>query len=220
MKGKIYVKKFINQLEVTKNIKLYMFNKKWRKNNPHNKTIVVNRFPISKVKVGKETYGEIFARSFENPNEQLVIGNYCSIAPEVKFILSGEHAYTGILTYPIRKFYLGYENEAICKGPIIICDDVWIGYGAIILSGVTIGQGAIIGAGSVIAKDVPPYAIVANGRIIKFRFNEKIIQELLKIDLSQISPEDIKMNKDNYLTSLNNENYMSILNHINVGGEK
>lgn len=210
------MKKFINQLEIVKNIKLYIFNKKWRKSNSHNKTIAVNRFPISKVKVGKETYGEIFARSFENPNEQLIIGNYCSIAPEVKFILSGEHVYTGVLTYPIKKFYLGYENEAICKGPINIHDDVWIGYGAIILSGVTIGQGAIIGAGSVIAKDVPPYAIVANDRIIKYRFNDKIIQELIKIDLSQISPEDIKKNKSDYLTSLNDENYMNILKHINT----
>ena len=81
------------------------------------------------------------------------------------------------------------------------------------------GQGAIIGAGSVIAKDIPPYAVVANDRIIKYRFNDKIIQELIKIDLSQISPEDIKKNRSDYLTPLNDENYMNILNHINTQGE-
>ncbi|HZK59489.1 MAG TPA: CatB-related O-acetyltransferase [Cryobacterium sp.] len=43
---------------------------------------------------------------------------------------------------------------------IVIGDDVWIGYGSVILSGVTIGRGAVVAAGSVVTEDVPPYAIV------------------------------------------------------------
>ena len=70
-----------------------------------------------------------------------------------------------------------------CKGDIIVGNDVWIGAKATIMSGVKIGDGAIVGATATVTKDVPPYAIVAGNpaKIIKYRFNEKQIESLLKI---------------------------------------
>ena len=98
---------------------------------------------------------------------------------------------------------MGNQTEATSKGDIIVDDDVWIGQRALIMSGVHIGQGAIIASGAVVTKDVPPYAIVGGvpARIIRFRFSEKIIKELLKIDYSMLSYEMIREHVDDlYLT--------------------
>ena len=69
------------------------------------------------------------------------------------------------------------------KGDILIGNDVWIGYEAVILSGVTIGDGAIIGTRAVVTKDVPPYTIVGGvpARPLRKRFTEEVIEKLLKI---------------------------------------
>jgi len=82
----------------------------------------------------------------------------------------------------------GHPNEARTKGEIVVSDDVWIGHGATILSGVEIGQGAIVGARSVVTRDVPPYAIVCGNpaRIAKYRFEGPVIEKLKMIDFSKI----------------------------------
>ena len=69
------------------------------------------------------------------------------------------------------------------KYDVTIGNDVWIGRGAIVLSGVTIGDGAIIGAGAVVSKDIPPYAVAVGNpiRIIRYRTTKENIDELLKI---------------------------------------
>lgn len=76
----------------------------------------------------------------------------------------------------------------------MIKDDVWIGAQATIMSGVTIGQGAVIGAKALVTKDVPPYAIVGGvpAKVIKYRFEKEIIDELLKIDFSKLDYKVIK----------------------------
>lgn len=76
----------------------------------------------------------------------------------------------------------------------MIKDDVWIGAQATIMSGVTIGQGAVIGAKALVTKDVPPYAIVGGvpAKVIKYRFEKEIIDELLKIDFSKFDYKVIK----------------------------
>jgi serine acetyltransferase len=64
------------------------------------------------------------------------------------------------------------------RSELIVEDDVWIGYGAVVLSGVTVGRGAIVAAGSVVAHDVDPYAIVAGvpARPVGRRFSESEIE--------------------------------------------
>jgi acetyltransferase-like isoleucine patch superfamily enzyme len=58
--------------------------------------------------------------------------------------------------------------------PLVIEDDVWIGYGAIVLSGVTVARGAVVAAGAVVTNDVPAYAVVAGNpaRIVGRRFDD------------------------------------------------
>lgn len=115
------------------------------------------------------------------------IGNYCSIAGEVKIFLGGEHRTEWVTTYPFPALWPDKAGEftghAKSKGNVVIGNDVWIGAGALILSGVTIGDGAVVGANAVVAKNVPPYAIVAGNpaKIIRYRFDEATIQKLLAI---------------------------------------
>lgn len=106
-----------------------------------------------------------------------------------------------------------YHNEfdGVCKGPIIIEDDVWIGFGAIILSGVTLGKGCVIGAGSVVTKNVPPYAIYAGNRVVKYRFNENVIKKLMKFNLNQLDYENYR---EFCKIELTEENVDIILNKI------
>ena len=189
------------------------FNYQWRLKNPHNDTTL---HPVSAGKniiVGNGTYGEIYTEIEDNNNYCLKIGNYCSIANGVKFIVASEHPYNGISTYPFKVKKLGYEHEAIGKGSIIVQDDVWIASNAIILSGVTIGQGAIIGAGAVVTKDVPPYAIVGGNpaKIIKYRFKDEIIEKLLKFDYSGLSDEKIKILGEKLYTELTEDNIDELL---------
>jgi acetyltransferase-like isoleucine patch superfamily enzyme len=95
-------------------------------------------------------------------NEEVNIGNDVMIADSVS-IRDTDHQF-GELSLPIK-------YQGITTAPIIIEDDVWIGYGAVITKGTTIGKGAIIGANAVVTKNVPPYAIVGGvpAKIIKYR---------------------------------------------------
>lgn len=98
-------------------------------------------------------------------------------------------------TYPFRAKCIG-DLQAVAKGPIVIGDDVWIGYGATILSGVTLGKGCVVGARALVCKDVPPYAVVAGvpARIIKYRFSEETISVLEGLKLDDIDEEFIRDN--------------------------
>lgn len=192
-------------------IKLCFHRARWRKNNKHNRTIANTLFDESLVQVGKGSYGHLNVHSYDNKDEGLIIGNYCSIAGNVNFILSGGHDYKNFSTYP---FHAIYENvvEATSKGKIIIEDDVWIGYGSLILSGVKIGKGAVIAAGSVISKDVPPYAIWINDKVYKYRFEPEIIEKLMKIDYYNLDPE--KVLKNNLLVHVNDTNVDKIVEGV------
>lgn len=136
---------------------------KWQKIHPDSDTFPMNAFDFSKVSVGKGTYGELNIVNFGDTHS-LILKNYISIAQNVTFILDAEHYWNHISTYPFKVKMLQMQKvEAFGKGDIIVDDDVWIGYGAIIMSGVHIGQGAVVAAGAVVTKDVPPYAIVGGG---------------------------------------------------------
>ncbi|WP_368887411.1 CatB-related O-acetyltransferase [Limosilactobacillus fermentum] len=170
------------------------FNKKWREINSNNYTFPANIFDTKNVHIGNYSYGVINVSS--DTNNKLIIGNYCSIAENVKFLLGLDHPTNLVSTYPFKSYFMN-GIDAISKGDIIVDDDVWIGYGAIILSGVHISQGAIIAAGAVVTKDVPSYAIVGGvpANILKYRFSKEIIQELLKIDYENLNPQIILKNK-------------------------
>lgn len=159
---------------------------RWRTKNKHNRTIANTVFPISKVEVGKETYGHLNIHSYGHEGEKLRIGNCCSIAGNVHFILSGGHDYCRFTTFPAEAYYSRDGIHENAKGPIVIQDDVWIGYGVIVLPGVTIGRGAVIAAGSVVPKDVPPYAIWIGDKVYKYRFSKDIIEKIQNIDFNRI----------------------------------
>ena len=124
-------------------------------------------------------------------HERLIIGKFCSIACGTKFLFnSANHTLKSLSTYTFPLFYEDWNLEKSNittawdnKGDIIIGNDVWIGYEAIIMAGVHVGNGAIIAAHAVVTKDVQPYTIVGGvpARFIRKRFNEEIIQELEKL---------------------------------------
>lgn len=190
---------------------------KWRILNSHNYTNIMPHVPCEYVKVGQYSYGTIDALLHSNGSEMLIIGDFCSIAEGVKFIVASEHPYKGLSTYPFKVKFLEQSFEAGSKGDIIVKDDVWIGLNSIILSGVTIGQGAIIGAGSVVTKDVPPYAIVGGNpaKIIKYRFEPEVIEKLVKFDFSKLDEEKIKQIGTKLYTEITKDNIDNIIEKIN-----
>ena len=177
---------------IRRKLVLYRNQAKWRKLNRHNETCPANIFPLEKVKVGRYTYGDLNIYSYRNPEESLIIGDFCSIASDVVFVLGGEHNYNRFTSFPLEEKFFGAICESRVKGPIIIEDDVWIGTRCTILSGVRIGKGAIIAAGSVVHNNIPSYAVYASGKIIKYRFESEIIKELENLDFSSIDKDTFK----------------------------
>lgn len=176
-----------------------LFQKQWKAKNTHNFTSVGDRmFPIDNVSVGKYSYGLLTIQSlYEQPNEKLNIGNFVSIAPGVQFLMGVNHQLNTITTYPLYSRFIQYDKiDASSKGEINIGDEVWIGTNALIMSGVTIGKGAIVAAGSIVTKDIPPYHIYGGNpaKVIKPRFTDEIIKELLDFNLLDIQIEKVKNN--------------------------
>ncbi len=136
--------------------------------------------------------------------DKLIIGKFCSIACGAKFIFnSANHSLSSLSTYPFPIFFEEWELDVNDitkawdnKGDIVIGNDVWIGYEAIVLAGVTVGDGAVIGARAVVTKDVPPYTIVGGvpAKPIKRRFAQETIDALLEIKWWDWSKERIKQN--------------------------
>ncbi len=194
MSVKASVQKAVKKSAVLSYIKLLWFRKKWRRQNRHNLTTAASCFNARRVSVGKGTYGALDVRHFGNPDERVQIGNYCSIGPECVFMTGGEHAYDGFSTYPFRQKLGIQENESVTRGPIVLQDDVWLGFRVTVLSGVTVGKGAVVAAGAVVTKDVPPYAIVGGvpAKVIKYRFPEAVREQIQALDFGGIDPETVK----------------------------
>ncbi len=137
-------------------------------------------------------------------HDRLIIGKFCSIACGAMFLFnSANHTLTSCSTYPFPLFFeeWGLQGCDVAsawdnKGDIIVGNDVWIGYEAVILAGVTIGDGAIIGTRAVVTKDVPPYTIVGGvpAKQIRKRFSAKQTAALLALKWWDWPKEKIMQN--------------------------
>lgn len=182
--------------DLRKHIKLNAFRRKWVRQHPESELIPMNCFPSGVVEVGRYSYGELNVVTFDFKTK-LRIGSFVSIAQQVTFLLDVEHYIDHLSTFPWKVKMLGESTpETFSKGDIVIDDDVWIGYGATIMSGVHVAQGAVIAAGAVVTKDVPAYAVVGGvpAKVIKFRFGNECIDELEKIKFSNLTDRMIRDN--------------------------
>jgi len=146
-----------------------------------------------------EEYNVLYNYDFSKV--KLVIGKFCALAAETRFIMTGDHKLDAISTYPFPIFKQGWEkafsvDDLPVKGDIILGNDVWCGYDSLIMNGVTIGHGAVVAARATVVKDVPPYAVVAGNpaRVVKMRFDDVTIERLLKISWWDWDIEKINRN--------------------------
>lgn len=152
---------------------------------------------ITGIPRGKHTYG---------PEPKIVgvpeiatgsrIGKFCSIAENLQFIVRGSHMIDWVTTYPFKEIWKMDVplHDLPPHSPIIIGNDVWIAANVKIKQGVTIGDGAILATECFVTKDVPPYALVGGNpaKIIKYRFSEEQIKNLLEIKWWNWEDEKIK----------------------------
>ena len=139
-------------------------------------------------------------------HDRLIIGKFCSIACGAKFLFnSANHTLNSLSTYPFPIFPEEWDKSMLPvtdawdnKGDIVIGNDVWIGYEAVIMAGVHIGNGAIIGTRAVVTKDVPPYTIVGGlpAKKIRSRFDDKTIELLQQLKWWDWDPVKIGKNLD------------------------
>jgi chloramphenicol O-acetyltransferase type B len=141
----------------------------------------------SRLTMGRASYGVPLIPTFPGDTFHVRVGSFVSIALDVMLMDGGNHHTDWVTTFPMR-YRLGLpgtlqDGHPSSKGDIVIGNDVWIGRGARVLSGVTIGDGAVIGGYSVVAKDVRPYAIVVGNpaRELRRRFSDEQIADLLAI---------------------------------------
>ena len=150
---------------------------------------------------------------FEFIGDKLIIGKFCMIASDVKFIMNGaNHLTKSISSFPFAIFGEDWKNAMDgknypTKGNTEIGNDVWIGFNSTIMPGIKIGDGAIIATNSTLTKNVEPYSIVGGNPAIeiKKRFTKEQIEKLLEIKWWNWEIEKITENVEN-LTSENIEN--------------
>ena len=144
-------------------------------------------------------------------NPRIVVGDYTyyddvdgAIAKGIEFVMNGaNHRMDGVTTYP---FYImggdwgsaiaPVKDELPLKGDTVVGNDVWIGQNVTVMPGVHIGDGVIIGANSVVASDIPPYAVAAGNpcRVIRKRFDDEFIAYLLDLKWWDWDIEKIEAN--------------------------
>jgi len=158
------------------------------KNIINNPNIIVGDYTYYDDFENPENFERNILYHFDFIGDKLIIGKFCSIASDVKFIMNGGNHRTDWLTnYPFPVFENGWEKAMPDswpnKGNTLIGNDVWIGYAATIMPGIQVGNGAIIATKSVVTKNVEPYSIVGGNpaKEIRKRFEEDIIKELLEI---------------------------------------
>ncbi len=187
------------------------------KNTINNPNIIVGDFTYYDDPVDSENFERNVLYHFPFIGDKLIIGKFCAIARDVKFIMNGaNHKMSGVTTYPFQIFGNGWERvmpdmkELPYKGDTIIGNDVWIGYDALIMPGVKIGNGSIISSKSVVVNDVPPYTVMGGNpaKPIKSRFKDEVIElfesiawwdwpiEIITENLELLVSNDIEKLKD------------------------
>lgn len=173
------------------------------KNTITNPNIIVGDYTYYDDPVDSEDFERNVLYHFPFIGDKLIIGKFCAIARDVKFIMNGaNHKMDGVTTYPFQIFGNGWQkvmpemSDLPYKGDTIIGNDVWIGYDALIMPGVKIGDGAIISSRSVVVKDVEPYSVVGGNpaQCIKYRFKPEVITLLESISWWDWSIEKITEN--------------------------
>lgn len=167
------------------------------------------------VEIGDYTYGMPKVLQW-GENANLRIGKFCSIAEEVKIFLGGNHRMDWVTTYPFNSIdHFINEGKDIkghphSKGDVVIGNDVWIGWGAVIMSGVNIGTGAVVGAYAIVTKDVAPYEVVAGNpaKHIRYRFDATRIKQLLELGWWNFAEDEIRK----IIPLLNSNNFEKLFN--------
>jgi acetyltransferase-like isoleucine patch superfamily enzyme len=153
------------------------------------RSVLTSEHAKERLKIGQRTYthGTPRVLVYRGDDAHSVhVGSYCSIAEDVQIFVGGNHHPEWVSTFPFRAvFGLPGEFEdgqPASRGPVTIGNDVWIGLGALILSGVTVGDGAVIAANAVVTKHVRPYAIVGGNPAgeIRRRFTDDQVDALLE----------------------------------------
>lgn len=168
---------------------MLFFKKKKKYSNYFLKDNLRNEISENLAKVGKWSYGNPKIYRW-NWKDKIYIGNFCSLGPEIKIIVGGNHRKDWVTTSPLPADTFNFNDNFLnaqkiknfnySKGDLHIENDVWIGAFSIIFSGVRLGNGSVIAAGSVVTKDVEPYTIVGGNpaKFIKKRFTKKRINFL------------------------------------------
>jgi virginiamycin A acetyltransferase len=155
-------------------------------------TIEIGDFTYYDDPLGPERFEEkCVLYHFDFIGDRLVIGKFCAIAADTRFIMNGaNHDMRGFSTYPFgilgqdwRAAWDDGSVEAGFRGDTVVGNDVWFGTEAMVMPGVTIGDGAIVAARAVVSRDVPPYAIVAGNpaRVVRMRFDDATVARLLAV---------------------------------------
>lgn len=160
-----------------------------------NPNIVVGEFTY----FGDQDFEKHVTHHYEFNGDRLIIGKFCQIAAGVNFIMNGaNHQMSAVSTFPFYIFGCWNQNPPTAsdlplRGDTVVGNDVWIGQNVTILPGIHIGDGAIIGLNSTVARNVPPYTVVAGNpaREIRKRFDEELIDLMLKLKWWDKSIEEI-----------------------------
>ena len=174
--------------------------------------------------VGKWSYGnpKIYRWNWKN---KIFIGNFCSLGPEIKIIIGGNHRTDWVSTSPLPADTFNFndtflnaqkiKNFNYSKGDLHIENDVWIGAFSIIFSGVRLGNGSVVAAGSVVTKDVEPYTVVGGNpaKFIKKRFTSKQINFLNSSKWWELEDKKIDL-LSKYLLNENVDLFIKKLNDL------
>lgn len=166
------------------------------------------------IKIGKNTLFNGKKNLVASKDSKIIIGKYCAIANGINIItLNHDYNFPAIQGTLYKNFFNSSHpgcitdppNKERTKGDVIIGNDVWIGEDVFISSGVRVGNGCCIGAKSIVTRDLPDYSICVGSpcKAVKKRYDQDIIDFLLKIKWWDWEDSKIRNNREFFYTNLN-----------------